>query len=151
MQPSLAGLLDREVIFHDLEATSPKKVFASLSRAMAERHGLEPREVLNAVLAREKLGSTAIGHGVIVPHARIAGLTDPTGGFAKLKEPVDFDAMDEQKCDLVVLLLAPPEASAAHLRALARIARVMRLPEYRESLRQAGSVEGLTNLLHTPE
>ena len=94
-------------------------------------------------MERERLGSTGLGEGVAVPHCKIDGLDKVRGIFARLETPVDFDALDANPVDLVFLLLAPANATAAHLKALARVARLLRDPENREALRAADSVEAV--------
>jgi PTS system nitrogen regulatory IIA component len=114
---------------------------------MAHALGLRPEDVLEAVLEREKLGSTGVGEGVAIPHARIEGLSRPVGGFARLLEPADFDAIDERRADLVFMLLAPGDAGAEHLRALARTARVFRQESVRAALRQAQTPDAVLAIL----
>ncbi len=100
-----------------------------------------------AVLERERLGSTGVGEGVAIPHARIEALSRPAGGFAHLSEPADFEAIDERPADLVFMLLAPTDAGADHLRALARAARVFRQERIRAALRQAQTEEAVLAIL----
>ena len=108
-----------------------------MSGVMAQALGLKQRDVHEAVLERERLGSTGVGEGVAIPHARIETLSRPVGGFARLQEAADFEAIDERPADLVFMLLAPTDAGADHLRALARAARVFRQERIRAALRQA--------------
>jgi PTS system nitrogen regulatory IIA component len=100
---------------------------------MAERAatvaGLSEREVFDTILQRERLGSTGVGNGIAIPHGKLAGVKRITGVFARLETPVDFEALDDQPVDLVFLLLAPEGAGADHLKALSRIARVLRNPD----------------------
>lgn len=124
-----------------------KQVLAELSGKMAHVLGLDPREVHDAVQERERLGSTGVGEGVAIPHARIESLTRPVGGFARLLEPADFEAIDERPADLIFMLLAPTDAGAEHLRALARAARVFRQERIRAALRQAQTEEAVLAIL----
>lgn len=124
-----------------------KQVLSEMSRMMAQALGLDPREVLEAVQERERLGSTGVGEGVAIPHARIELLKRPVGGFARLLEPADFEAIDERKADLVFMLLAPTDAGAEHLRALARAARAFRQESIRVALRQAQTSEAVLDIL----
>jgi len=124
-----------------------KQVLSEMSRMMAQALGLDPREVLEAVQERERLGSTGVGEGVAIPHARIERLKRPVGGFARLLEPADFEAIDERKADLVFMLLAPTDAGAEHLRALARTARAFRQESIRSALRQAQTSEAVIDIL----
>jgi PTS system nitrogen regulatory IIA component len=97
-----------------------------LSEKAARITGLPEREIFDTVLRREKLGSTGVGNGIAIPHGKIPGVRRITGVFARLEQPVDFDSLDDQPVDLVFLLLAPEGAGADHLKALSRIARVLR-------------------------
>jgi nitrogen PTS system EIIA component len=124
-----------------------KQVLAEMSGLMARALGLEPREVHEAVQERERLGSTGVGEGVAIPHARIESLSRPVGGFARLLEPADFEAIDERPADLIFMLLAPTDAGADHLRALARAARVFRQERIRAALRQAQTEEAVLAIL----
>jgi len=146
MASDLSDLLNGGPVLPSITCTSAKQVFARLSAAFANTYGLSDRDILAAILEREQLGSTAVGHGVVLPHARIEGLSGPIGGFARLETPIDFDAVDEQPCDLVFMLLAPDGAGADHLRALAKVARVMRQAELRSKLRRAVSEKEMRDI-----
>src|SRR5574339_603404 len=123
---SLGELLLPNAIVPRARWQGRRQVLQEMSAVMAQALNLDPKEVFEAVLEREKLGSTGVGEGVAIPHARIDRLKCPVGGFARLLEPADFEAIDERKADLVFMLLAPTDAGAEHLRALARTARVFR-------------------------
>jgi nitrogen PTS system EIIA component len=124
-----------------------KQVLAELSGLMARSLGMDPSEVHEAVQERERLGSTGVGEGVAIPHARIGALSRPVGGFARLLEPADFEAIDERPADLIFMLLAPTDAGAEHLRALARAARVFRQERIRDALREAQTAEAVLAIL----
>jgi len=101
-------------------------------------------EAINeALMAREQLGSTGVGEGVAIPHGKIDGLSKIVGVLARLEEPVDFDAVDDQPVDLLFLLLAPEAATAAHLKALAKVTRLLRDENARAALRGADTAEAL--------
>jgi len=144
---SLGDLLLPDVIFPRAKWQGRKQVLSELSEAMARATGLEPRVVLEGVLERERLGATGVGEGVAIPHARLSGLTRVVGGFARLVEPADFEALDERRADLVFMLLAPAEASADHLRALARVSRIFRQESLRAELRRAQTAEAVLAIL----
>ena len=109
---------------------SKKKALEQIANLIArEVPGLEMQDVFEALIAREKLGSTGFGNGIAIPHGKLAGVKRITGVFARLETPIDFEALDDQPVDLVFLLLAPEGAGADHLKALSRIARVLRDPE----------------------
>ncbi len=124
-----------------------KQVLVEMSAVMAQALQLDPRQVYEAVMERERLGSTGVGEGVAIPHARIESLKRPAGGFARLLEPADFEAIDERKADLVFILLAPTDAGAEHLRALARTARLFRQEQIRSALRKAQTSEAVLAIL----
>lgn len=147
MSRDLSDLLGSGPVLVNIHATSAKQALARLSEAMAEGMGRPCKPILHAIMERERLGSTAVGQGVVLPHARISDLTQTVGGFARLSEPVEFDAMDDQPCDLLFMLLAPDNSGADHLRALARVARVMRQENVREELRAARDGEAVRQIL----
>ena len=122
----IEDLLNADNVLLDFKASSKKHVIQALARHMASDLALDERLVFDKLLERERLGSTGVGKGVCIPHARIDGLKSITGMFAKLSAPIDFDSVDDQPVDLVFLLLAPEEAGADHLKALARISRLLR-------------------------
>lgn len=109
--------------------------------------GLSPRDLLTAVMERERLGTTGIGSGVAIPHARVPGLTRMSAAFARLDTDIDYEAVDERPVDLVVLLLAPENAGAEHLRALAQVSRLLRREETRARLRAAPNLEAIYTML----
>ena len=109
-----------------LKATSKKQILQELARRAADVVGLRERLIFDHLLERERLGSTGIGRGIAIPHARLAELDRVYGLFVRLVRPVEFDSVDDQPVDLVFLLLAPQDAGADHLKALARVTRLMR-------------------------
>lgn len=144
---TLGDLLLPNVVIPRARWQGRRQVLVELSAALAKALHLNPKDVFDAVLEREKLGSTGVGEGVAIPHARIPSLKHPVGGFARLLEPVDFEAIDERKADLVFMLLAPTDAGAEHLRALARTARVFRQESVRTALRQAQTADAVLAVL----
>jgi PTS system nitrogen regulatory IIA component len=144
---NLGDLLLVEAVFPRVRWQGRKQVLQEMSEGMARALRLDPRKVFDAVLEREKLGSTGVGEGVAIPHARIEGLTRVVGGFARLLETADFEAIDERRCDLVFMILAPAEAGADHLRALARVSRAFRQESIRAALRKAQTVEAVLAVL----
>lgn len=148
---SLSDLLLVDAIHPRARWTSRKQAIAELVAAVAEAAGVDARLAHEAVLERERLGSTAVGEGVAIPHARLAGVVHPVCGFARLVDAVDFDAIDERPCDLIFLLLAPLDAGADHLRALARVSRAVRQEAVRARLRRAQSVEAVLAALAADE
>ena len=122
----LSDLIDQKAIMPSLRANSKKQLLQLLAERSAEMTGLPEREVFDTILQRERLGSTGVGNGIAIPHGKLAGVSKITGLFARLEQPVEFEALDDQPVDLVFLLLAPEGAGADHLKALSRIARVLR-------------------------
>ncbi len=147
MAIDLTVLLADGVIIPLSDATSRKQAIQKLAETLASRIGAEPRTVIDAVMEREQLGSTGVGEGVAIPHARIDGLSKPVGGYMRLKQGVDFDAVDERPCDIVFMLLAPTESGADHLRALAQVSRAFRQPTVRDRLRAAVTEDGVWSIL----
>ncbi|MCC5981924.1 MAG: PTS IIA-like nitrogen regulatory protein PtsN [Oceanicaulis sp.] len=121
----------------DLPGTSRKQVLQALCDLAQRTLHVPSRTVLDAVMERERLGSTGVGDGVAIPHARTSQVDRMCGVFARLKTPVDFDAVDGRHADLVFLLLAPEDSGAEHLKALARVARLFRREDIRTALRAA--------------
>lgn len=129
--------LTPEAVLPALRGQGKKQALQELSVSAARLTGLESREIFETLLQRERLGSTGIGDGVAIPHGKLPKLDHLFGMVARLERPIDFDALDGQPIDLLFLLLAPQAAGADHLKALARVARALREPGVRESLRAA--------------
>jgi PTS system nitrogen regulatory IIA component len=144
---ALPDLLSADTVLGSLSATNRKQALQILSEAAAARLDLDSRIIFDAVMERERLGSTGVGDGVAIPHARLEGLDHVFGLFAKLKSPIDFDAIDGRPVDLVFLLLAPETSGAEHLKALARISRVFRREDIRSHLRATETREGMVAIL----
>ncbi len=123
---ALNDLVDVPAIMPALKASSKKQVLQLLAERASAISGIPERDIFETILQREKLGSTGVGNGIAIPHGKLAGVKGISGVFARLETPVDFEALDDQPVDLVFLLLAPEGAGADHLKALSRIARVLR-------------------------
>ncbi|MDX2317817.1 MAG: PTS IIA-like nitrogen regulatory protein PtsN [Hyphomicrobiaceae bacterium] len=130
----LGDLISPEAVLRSLKPKSKKQLLEELSARAARISGLPERDIFDVLWQREQLGSTGLGQGVAIPHGKLGGLKQIVGLFAQLSEPVEFDAVDGEPVDIVFLLLAPEGAGADHLKALARISRL---------LRERGSVEKL--------
>lgn len=128
-------------------AVDKRQALVGVAEAASRCFDLPAAEVLDALQAREAQGSTGVGHGVAVPHAQLEGLDRLRAVFVRLDRPVAFDAVDGRPVDLMLAIFAPPGSGNAHLRALARASRVLRLPEMREQLRLARSADALHALL----
>jgi len=144
----IGDLLDRGAIALRVSASSKRQVLAVIAEIAARSFGLDVGHVLDALTEREQAGSTGVGHGVAAPHARLEGLSRLRGVFVRLEQPVDFDSVDDQPVDLIFALFAPKGAAGVeHLRALARVSRVLRQADMREQLRQARTADAVLALL----
>lgn len=142
----LADLLAPDAVFPMLRASSKKQALQELSHHAALLMGRDQRDIFDTLLQRERLGSTGVGNGIAIPHGKLPGLTKLFGLFARLEKPIDFESLDGEPVDLVFLLLAPEAAGADHLKALARVARMLRDPEIVAKLRatrDAGAIHAL--------
>lgn len=146
----LSDLIVDEGVLPNLKATSKKQALQALAAKAAEIFRLEERSVLDLLMERERLGTTGVGNGVAIPHAKVPGIGEPCGLFARLDHSVDFDAIDDQPVDLVFLLLAPEGAGADHLKALARVSRMFRNQILCEKLRASRDKPAIFALLSEP-
>ncbi|MBX3484347.1 PTS IIA-like nitrogen regulatory protein PtsN [Phenylobacterium sp.] len=144
---NIGDLLDRTAISTRVSAGNKKKALAVIAEIAARNFGLDAGGVLDALAEREAAGSTGVGHGVAVPHARLEGLERMRGVFVRLEAPVEFEAVDDQPVDLLFALFAPKDAGADHLRALARVSRLLRQGDLREQLRKARTADAVHALL----
>lgn len=133
----LGDLLTPKGVIPSLKAKSKKQALQELSQRAAELTGLQARELFDTLLQRERLGSTGLGRGIAIPHVKLKGLKKIICLFARLEEPIEFDSLDNEPVDLIFLLLAPEHASGDHLKALARISRLLREPDTINRLRAA--------------
>ncbi len=143
----LPDILNADSVLPAVQAGSKKQLLQVLSAEAAARTGLDERGIFETLMQREKLGSTALGNGIAIPHGRFAGLKKVRGLFARLAKPVDFDAPDHLPVDLAFLLMAPEGAGADHLKALARVSRLMRDKSLVEKLRATRERDVLYALL----
>jgi len=127
-------------------ASSKRQALHTVAEAAGQALGLPENRVLEALLEREALGSTGLGSGVAVPHARLEGIDRVTAVFVRLDTPVAYGSVDDRPVDLLFALFAPPRDGAEHLRALAAISRALRSPEMREQLRQARTTDAIRAL-----
>ena len=143
----ISELLSADNVIADLRVTSKKQALQELARHAANETGERERAIFEVLLERERLGTTGVGDGLAIPHGRLPDLDRIYGFFARLEKPIDFDSIDERPVDLIFLLLAPEGAGADHLKALARISRLLRSPSFCEKLRGANSRDALYALL----
>jgi PTS system nitrogen regulatory IIA component len=140
-------LLSPDGVIAGLKATSKKQALQELAARASRLTGLAERVVFDTLLERERLGSTGVGNGIAIPHGRLPGLTRLHGLFARADMPVEFDAIDDVPVDLIFVLLAPEGAGADHLKALARVSRLLRDRLMCEKLRATDDPDALYALL----
>jgi nitrogen PTS system EIIA component len=135
----LADLISADAIMHRHKAGPKTELLLAMSKVAGKVYGVGAAATYESTLERERLGGTGVGDGVAIPHARLKGLKTPMAVLAVLDTPVDFDAPDGRPADIVVLLLSPDDAGADHLKALARLSRLLRRPDIRDGIRSARS------------
>lgn len=146
----LGDLLAPNGIIPALKAKSKKQALQELAQRAAEVTGIDGREIFDTLLQRERLGSTGLGRGIAIPHVKFRGLKSIVCLFARVEEPIAFESHDNEPVDIIFLLLAPEHASGDHLKALARISRLVRDPATLERLRTAPDAEALRAVLTSP-
>lgn len=139
----LNTLLTLDAISLTCDAESMKQAICCIASHAADRENLDRNDVIEALIEREKLGSTGIGDGIALPHAMLPGLSEKALVFLRLSQPVDFDAVDDAPVDLVCALLVPETGCQDHRKCLAKLARILRDPEISTRVRQAGSKEAV--------
>ena len=143
----ITDLIDSSRVIFAARASDKEQLLRDFAARAAVLLNLEARTIFDALNAREELGSTGLGDGFALPHARVEGLDHFFGMFARLNRPINFDAIDGKPVDLVFLLLIPPTAGSEHLGTLAAVARHLRDQEFTARLRRAASATALCNLL----
>ena len=143
----LHDFLDFESIRVGLSGGNKRKLLQLLGQMAGARLGFDPTAIVDTVAERERLGSTGFGNGVAIPHGKLPKLERLFGMFARLEKPVDFESMDGQPVDLIFLLLAPENAGADHLKALAKVARLLRDPDVARKLRDSRDADAIYNVL----
>ena len=143
----LNDLVAPNAVLPALKVNNKKQALQELAARAAMLSGQNERQIFEILSQREKLGSTAIGNGIAIPHGKMPNLTRLFGLFARLDRPIDFEALDGQPVDLIFLLLAPESAGADHLKALARVARLMRTPDTAKLLRDSRDAEAIYAVL----
>ncbi len=143
----IVDMLSPSNVLAGLRATSKKQALQELANYGAQASGVAARSVFEVLIERERLGTTGVGNGIAIPHGKLPGIDRIYGVFAKLERAVDFEAIDEMPVDLVFLILAPEGAGADHLKALAKISRLLRDRSVCEKLRQATSSDALYAIL----
>ena len=143
----MTDLLSPEAILPAVTPKSKKQVLQLISAKAAEMSGVSERDIFDTLLEREKLGSTGMGNGVAIPHGRLESIDKLFGIFIRLDKGIEFEALDDQPVDLMFAIFAPDGAGADHLKALARVARVLRDGELVNKLRGTENADALFALL----
>ncbi len=146
----LADILAKRAVLCCTGTKTKRQLFEELAERAAEITGHDAAEIREAITGREELGSTGLGNGIAIPHGKLAGLKGVTALLARLDQPIDYDSVDDQPVDIVVMLLAPTGAGADHLKALSRVARLLRTETVVEELRSAADAEQLYAIFTAP-
>ena len=147
----IADLITSESIIANMRASSKKQVLQEIARRAADVSGLEERKIFDVLVERERLGTTGVGNGIAIPHGKVEDIDQLFGVFARLERPINFEAIDDQPVDLIFMLLAPEGAGADHLKALARVSRLLRDKSVCEKLRGSDQSDALFILLTESE
>lgn len=143
----MRALLPQASVLIDLEVDSKKTLLQTIAQAAATHADLDQHTVFDVLWEREKLGSTGVGHGIAIPHGRVPGVTQVIGLFARLKSPLDYEALDEKPVDLVFLLMAPENDGADHLQALSAVSQLLRNKALCQNLRTASDANAIYRYL----
>lgn len=143
---TLIDLLSDGAVTAGQSFKTKKALFQHLGTIAAAEYGLDPQLVVEKITERERLGSTGFGNGVAIPHGKIDGMDHIVGMFVQLKDPLDFQSVDDMPVDLVFCLLSPPDSGANHLKALAQVSRWLRDQSFVAKLRGAGSADAIKAL-----
>jgi nitrogen PTS system EIIA component len=146
---NITDLLVPEAVVPALKAQNKKQLLQELAARASLQTRLPEKRIFETLIERERLGSTGVGSGIAIPHGRMPGISKITGVFARLESGIDYDAVDSQPVDLIFMLLAPENAGADHLKALARVSRLLRNQAICEKLRAAATAEAIYAVLTT--
>lgn len=147
----LIELIDSDSVVANLRVTSKKQALQDLARRAGEITGVDERKIFDVLMERERLGTTGVGSGIAIPHGKLSELEKIHGIFARLEKPVDFQAIDDHPVDLIFVLLAPEGAGADHLKALARVSRLLRDDDICKKLRATAESDALFGILSEPQ
>jgi PTS system nitrogen regulatory IIA component len=147
----IVEFLHQDAVIADLQGTTGAAVLEELCRPVAARCGVEAPRLVQILLDREKLGSTGIGEGVAIPHGKVPGLTGMVAAFGRSRAGVDYRAIDGRPARLFLALFAPENSAGAHLKALARVSRLFRVPAFRESILAASDAESILRQIATED
>jgi PTS system nitrogen regulatory IIA component len=147
---NISELLAPDAVLASLKVQGKKQLLQDLAARASQITRIPERKIFETLTERERLGSTGVGQGIAIPHGRLSDIKSISGVFARLESPIDYDAVDRQPVDLVFMLLAPEGAGADHLKALARVSRLLRNQQTVEKLRAATRAEALYAILTEP-
>jgi len=147
----LIELIDSDSVVANLRVTSKKQALQDLARRAGEITSIDERKIFDVLMERERLGTTGVGSGIAIPHGKLSELEKIRGIFARLEKPVDFQAIDDHPVDLIFVLLAPEGAGADHLKALARVSRLLRDDDICKNLRATAASDALFGILSEPQ
>jgi len=147
---NISDVLAPDAVIAALRVNGKKQLLLELAARAAHLTGIPERKIFESLNERERLGSTGVGQGIAIPHSRMAEIKGIVGVFARLESPIDYDAVDKQPVDLVFMLLAPDGAGADHLKALARVSRLLRNQQACEKLRAATKPDAIYAILTEP-
>lgn len=148
---TISALLSPQSIFLDVEISSKKKLLELIANIVADQTQLAESTIYNNLLNRERLGSTGLGQGFAVPHARLENLNKTVGCFFRLKDPVNFEAPDNQPVDLLFTIIIPEEATEEHLLILSSLAGIFSQTDVCEAIRNAGSRDEIAQIINSAE
>jgi len=143
----ILDIINEDLIKPDLSATSKEEALTELASLIATKEGLDEEKIVGVLREREKLGSTGIGDGIAIPHGKLKGLKKLVASFGRSKKGIDFQSIDGKPTHLFFLLMAPENTAGVHLKALARISRLLKDKKFRESLLIASNTEGIFQAL----
>jgi PTS system nitrogen regulatory IIA component len=143
----ILDIINEDLIKPDLTATSKDEALTELAELIASKEGLDEDTIVGVLREREKLGSTGIGDGIAIPHGKLKGLKKLVASFGRSKKGIDFQSIDGKPTHLFFLLMAPENTAGVHLKALARISRLLKDKKFRESLLDASNTEGIFQAL----
>ena len=142
-----SNIIKPESIIPKLKVSSKKQALQELANCASTATAIQERDIFDVLIERERLGTTGVGNGVAIPHGKLSDLKKLYGFFARLENPINFDSIDDRPVDLIFLLLAPEEAGADHLKALAKVSRILRDEKMCEKLRSGASSEAIFAML----
>ena len=140
-----------DAVFANVKMTSKKQLLQFMSEKASEMTGISERDIFDTIMQRERLGSTGVGNGIAIPHCKMKASARLTGLFVRLDQAIDFEAIDDQKVDLVFMLIAPELAGADHLKALSKVARALRSVEIVDAIRRAPDSSVIYDILSPRE